>query len=127
MDGGSSDAVAVGRDLVRALRGDRSQVAFARRLGYRSNAVYTWESGRRWLSASAFLRAAERVGIDVRAGVAAFLRADGKDRSELLERGAPEWIGDLEPRHPSSDEGVEVCEYVQEQAGVAAGDEHRAL
>src|SRR5262245_34102929 len=70
------DYDAIARDLVRALRGGRSQVAFARRLGFRSNAVYTWESGRRWPAASVFLDAAERVGIDVRLGLRGFLRRD---------------------------------------------------
>lgn len=68
------DIDAVSSDLIRALRGNRSQVAFARRLGYKSNAIYTWESGRRWPRASVFLRAAERVGVDLRAGLASFLR-----------------------------------------------------
>ncbi|MEQ1567971.1 MAG: DUF4423 domain-containing protein [Myxococcota bacterium] len=68
------DYEAVSRDLVRSLRGERSQTAFARRLGYRSNAVYTWESGRRWPTASVFLWAASRVGVDVDAALRGFLR-----------------------------------------------------
>jgi transcriptional regulator with XRE-family HTH domain len=68
------DPEAVARDLVRALRGQRSQTAFARRLGYRSNAVYTWESGRRWPAASTFLSAAQRVGIDLGEGLRGFYR-----------------------------------------------------
>jgi hypothetical protein len=31
------------RQLLRAMRGRRSQVAFARRLGYRSNPITDWE------------------------------------------------------------------------------------
>lgn len=68
------DPEEVARDLVRALRGRRSQTAFARRLGYRSNVVYTWESGRRWPAASTFFAAAGRVGIDVHAGLVRFYR-----------------------------------------------------
>jgi DNA-binding transcriptional regulator YiaG len=32
-------------ELVRALRGRRSQQAFSRRLGYSANVLYTWEKG----------------------------------------------------------------------------------
>lgn len=77
-------------ELVRALRGHRSQTAFARRLGYRSNAVYTWESGRRWPTGAAFLRAAARVGIDVGGGLRTFLRTE------------PAWIGRLDPTSPEA-------------------------
>lgn len=59
--------------LLRALRGARSQVAFARRLGYRGNPVTDWERGTRKPTAIEVLRAAERVGIDVRAAFARFV------------------------------------------------------
>ena len=84
------DPEALSSELIRALRGTRSQTAFARRLGYRSNAVYTWESGRRWPTASAFLRAASRVGVDVGGGLRAFLRTD------------PAWLGALDPTSPEA-------------------------
>lgn len=61
-------------ELLRALRGTRSQVAFSRRLGYRANVSYTWESGRHWPTASTFLRAAGRVGINVDGGLRRFFR-----------------------------------------------------
>jgi len=61
-------------ELLRALRGARSQEAFARRLGCRSNAIYTWESGRNYPSAARFFLAASRCGIDVRAAIQAFYR-----------------------------------------------------
>jgi hypothetical protein len=48
-------------DLVRAVRGRRSQVDFSRRLGYRSNIAHRWESGLCWPTASAFLTACARV------------------------------------------------------------------
>jgi transcriptional regulator with XRE-family HTH domain len=84
------DYEAVSQDLVRALRGDRSQTAFARRLGYRSNAVYTWEAGKRFPTGSVFLRAAGRVGVDVPGALRAFLRAD------------PPWLA----ADPATPEGV---------------------
>lgn len=61
------DTVLLARQLVRALRGRRSQTALSRRLGYRSNVVYMWESGRREPSASELFRLLERTGRDPRA------------------------------------------------------------
>ena len=45
------------RQLLRALRGKRSQVAFSRRLGYRGNPIADWEAGRRTPTAQEMLRA----------------------------------------------------------------------
>jgi len=67
------DHEALAMQLIRALRGRRSQVALSRRLKCRSNVVYTWESGRRWPTAAVFFRVAERTGVDVSAGIAGFL------------------------------------------------------
>lgn len=61
------------RQVMRALRGARSQTAYSRRLGYRTRVAYAWESGRRAPTAAEMLRAAERDGVDVRAAIAAFL------------------------------------------------------
>lgn len=61
------DAEALSSELVRALRGGRSQTALSRWLGYRSNVLYTWESGRRWPSASQLFRLIARTGRDPRA------------------------------------------------------------
>lgn len=58
--------------FLRAVRGGRSQVAFARRLGYRANPITDWENGRRFPTAAEALRACERVGIDVSAAFARF-------------------------------------------------------
>ena len=52
-------------ELLRALRGERSQSAFARRLGYKSNIVYSWEAGRAFPTAAKALWAAQRSGVDV--------------------------------------------------------------
>jgi hypothetical protein len=57
--------------FLRALRGRRSQQAFARRLGYRANPITDWEHGRRYPTAQETLRAAARIGKNV---VAAFSR-----------------------------------------------------
>lgn len=52
------------REILRALRGHRSQVAFSRRLGYRSNVAADWEQGRRSPRILAVLEAAKRIGRD---------------------------------------------------------------
>jgi len=87
------DYDAIAADLVRVLRGRRSQTAFSRRLGYRSNVVSRWESRRAWPTAAVALRAARRVGVDLRAGLARFYRVE------------PRW-----PEHtdPATAEGVAV-------------------
>jgi hypothetical protein len=71
------------RELIRAIRGERSQVALSRRLGYRSNVVYMWESGRRWPTAAETLRAASLCRLDVRGAAAA-----GQRRAVAISPGA---------------------------------------
>ncbi len=68
------DYALVSRELLRALRGKRSQVALSRRLGYRTNAVYSWEAGRDFPTALRFFEVATRVGIDVGGAVGRFYR-----------------------------------------------------
>jgi transcriptional regulator with XRE-family HTH domain len=55
----------VARQLIRAIRGRRSQEAFSRRLGYSSNPVADWEAGRRFPTAAETFRACRLSGIDV--------------------------------------------------------------
>jgi transcriptional regulator with XRE-family HTH domain len=62
----------IARELLIALRGRRSQTAWSRRLGYRSNVAYAWESGRRWPTAAELLRAAGRGGLDLPAALTRF-------------------------------------------------------
>jgi transcriptional regulator with XRE-family HTH domain len=82
------DFEALARELVRALRGKRSQRATSRRLGFSTNVVYGWESGRRSPSATETFRLAGRVRADVRAAVATLMR----DR--------PAWLDATEPASP---------------------------
>jgi transcriptional regulator with XRE-family HTH domain len=51
--------------ILRALRGRRSQRAFSRRLGYRANVAHDWESGRRTPTALDALRACKRLGVNI--------------------------------------------------------------
>ncbi len=56
----------VARELLRAMRGKRSQVALARRLGYTGNPITDWERGARHPTAREFLRAASLCRLTVR-------------------------------------------------------------
>lgn len=77
---------------VRALRGRRSQRAFSRWLGYRTNVVYTWESGRRYPTAAEALRVAERARVDVRGALGDFVRAAPLGK---LDPASPEGVAEL--------------------------------
>lgn len=83
--------------FLRALRGQRSQIAFARRLGYRANPITDWERGVRFPTAVEALRAAARANIDVAAAFQRFApdvplplagREPALDRWLLALRGA---------------------------------------
>jgi transcriptional regulator with XRE-family HTH domain len=88
-------------ELVRELRGRRSQSAFSRRLGYRSNAVHAWEAGRAFPTAAAVFRALKRVGHDVNAALAGFYRvpAESTQEPDLMTReGVAHLLNDLRGR-----------------------------
>jgi transcriptional regulator with XRE-family HTH domain len=57
-------------ELLRALRGRRSQSGLSKRLGYRSNIVHRWETRQCWPSAARFLELCQRVGVDLRTSYA---------------------------------------------------------
>jgi hypothetical protein len=97
------DVEKVASELLRSLRGNRSQVAFSRRLGYSTNVAYGWESGRRWPSAPELLRVAERAGVDVRAAFARFYRTP------------PDWLIGVDPAAPGF-----VARFLRDQQGDAA-------
>lgn len=59
-------------EFLRAVRGRRSQVAFARRLGYAGNPITHWERRRRSPTAAEALRACVAVGMEVEAAFARF-------------------------------------------------------
>jgi transcriptional regulator with XRE-family HTH domain len=68
-------------ELLRALRGPRSQVAFSRRLGYRSNVAHAWEAGRRFPAVEAFFHVVDRTGGDPAAALGRFAPATGDTTS----------------------------------------------
>jgi DNA-binding phage protein/DNA-binding Lrp family transcriptional regulator len=78
-------------EVLRALRGKRSQVAWSRRLGGRGNLAYSWESGRRFPTAARAFWAMARAGIDVRQALVGFYHSP------------PEWLADVKLDTP---EGV---------------------
>lgn len=83
--GAAMDYDRLARELLVALRGRRSQVAWSRRLGYRSNVAYAWESGNRSPTAAETLRAARRAGVDLHAAL------------ERFHGRAPPWLEGLDP------------------------------
>ena len=62
-------------ELIRALRGKRSQVALSRRLGYKTNILYIWEAQKGAPTGAGFLELAQSVGVDVRHALEQFYRA----------------------------------------------------
>src|SRR5690349_9183945 len=66
------DFTCVAMELLRLLRGKRSQTAFSRRLGYRSNIAYRWESGRCFPTAAETLAMFERSGRSIEGAVRRF-------------------------------------------------------
>lgn len=59
--------------LIRSLRGRRSQVALSKRLGYRSNVLYNWESGDGFPTAAKFFWLLTQVGRSPADALSAFL------------------------------------------------------
>jgi DNA-binding phage protein len=91
---------------LRAMRGKRSQRAFSRRLGYRTNIAYRWESGRCWPTASSTLRAMKKLGFDVRAALQRFVG------------GSESWVDAIDPSTPA---GIaELLEHLRQRTPMVA-------
>lgn len=96
----------VASEFLRALRGSRSQTAFARRLGYRSNVVHSWEVGRAFPTAAKTLTAASKIGLDVPGALA------------TLYRKKPGWLGQTDVTTPDG-----VAQFLRDlQGNLAIGD-----
>jgi transcriptional regulator with XRE-family HTH domain len=78
----------LGKELIALLRGQRSQTAFSKRLGYRSNVVSAWEAGRAWPTAARFFQVVERSGRKLAPLARFFRRASGPAASERLKSAA---------------------------------------
>ncbi|MFN9808143.1 MAG: helix-turn-helix domain-containing protein [Deltaproteobacteria bacterium] len=59
-------------ELIRALRGNRSQAWLSKRMGYTSNVLFRWERGQREPTLGQTLALAQAVGIDVRRALVRF-------------------------------------------------------
>lgn len=98
------DAALAAQQLLRGLRGERSQVALSRRLGYRGNVVAGWEAGRRFPTLTETLRFCCRIGIDVDAVMRGFdpqatAAAEGSWRDlRVIPRLLPTWLQALRGR-----------------------------
>jgi transcriptional regulator with XRE-family HTH domain len=77
------DTESIAQDILRHLRGQRSQVAFSRRLGYRSNVAHTWETGKRMPTGSVVFSGMQRLGVDVPARILRFTRVEPAFLSEV--------------------------------------------
>lgn len=78
-------------ELIRSLRGKRSQMALSRRLGYSTNVVYLWEAQKGAPTAAAFFWVARKVGVNVEQAL------------ERFYRDPPPW---MRQHDPASVEGV---------------------
>lgn len=81
----------IASEFLRAIRGRRSQAAFSRRLGYRTNVLYLWEAGRSFPTAADALTAAARAGTNVHDCLTTFFHR------------TPDWLDQVDP---TSREGV---------------------
>jgi len=88
---------------VRALRGERSQAALARRLRYRSNIAYLWESGRRYPTLSSLFWLAHRTGLDVQERLDGFQRTRGRDDEPWTVVGAAQLLRDVQGQQSAAE------------------------
>lgn len=86
------------RELVRLLRGRRTQTGLSQKLGYRSNVVFAWENGRDVPSARKFFQLIELVGKDPRGILRGFRRGE-PDCSPTTLAGLSEWLRMLAGNH----------------------------
>jgi transcriptional regulator with XRE-family HTH domain len=86
------------QQLLRALRGRRSQRSLARVLGYRGNPIANWETGRRFPTAREFLRVAAVCRVDVQQAFERFLPAAAERRT--VARDLPGWLRELRGSTP---------------------------
>lgn len=102
------DVEVLAREFLVAIRGSRSQVAWSRRLGYKSNVAYTWEAGRRYPTVAETFRAVERSGLDLRAALERFYGHETRQWLEEHERlstveATAAFLRDLKGRTPTTE------------------------
>jgi transcriptional regulator with XRE-family HTH domain len=67
-------AETLSRELIRKLRGRRSQMQLSRKLGLRSNLAYRWENGRAWPSPQQLFAICRVAGVPIETSLATYLR-----------------------------------------------------
>lgn len=77
-------------ELLRELRGRRSQTSLSRRIGYKSNIVHRWESQQCWPAAFQFMKVCQQLGKDVQGSYA------------HLFRRRPGWLDTVEADSPEA-------------------------
>lgn len=79
------DYAQIAAELIRALRGKKSQTALSRRLGYKTNVLYIWEAQKGAPTASGFFRLIERLKLSPEQAIESFYRRrpDWLDRVNL--------------------------------------------
>lgn len=87
-------------ELVAGIRGSRSRALLSRRLGFRSNTVSDWEAGRRFPTASEFLRMCERLSVDVDAAFKHFHPATAGQLRSAPGFALDRWLSSLRGRTP---------------------------
>ena len=70
----STNHALLAAQLVRALRGKRSQMGFSRRLGYSTNILYIWEAQKGAPTGSGFFEMARKAGVNVEEALLSFYR-----------------------------------------------------
>ena len=96
------DYARLAAELIRALRGRRSQMALSRRLGYRTNILYIWEAQKGAPTAAGFFGLVRRVGVDVERALHRFYRDP------------PPWMSQHDPTtRPASDSRWHIWDYIQ--------------
>jgi hypothetical protein len=83
------------KELIVALRGQRSQTAFSKRLGYRSNVASAWEAGRAWPTAARFFHIVERSGRRLQPVCAFFRMPDSAEAQLKTASGVASCLDDL--------------------------------
>jgi transcriptional regulator with XRE-family HTH domain len=99
------------REMVAALRGARSRAQLSRRLGYRTNTVSDWEAGRRYPTASEFLRGCELLRVDLDAAFRRFHPATAPKLRAASALALEHWLDALRGRIP--------VQVVADRAGVS--------
>lgn len=85
----------ISSQLVRALRGRRSQRAFAKQLKFKGNPIANWEAGRRFPSAADFFRMLARTGIDVEAVLRTFDKNSYAQAAPYDQEALARWLNIL--------------------------------